>query len=65
MSEETLWTYEDVARHLGVSVPTARRLRARRILRALEIGHRTIRFRPADVERAKAKLAGEPAAEWR
>lgn len=57
-------TYEEVAKVLGVSVITARRLRARKVLRAVVIGHRTIRFRPSDVDRAIAKLAGCDAREW-
>ena len=60
----SLLTYRDVAKHLGVSVRTARRLRARKILRAVAIGHRTVRFRPADVDRAKALLAGEVLRDW-
>lgn len=59
-----LLDYQGAAACLGVSVRTARRLRARRILRAVEIGHRTVKFRPADIERAKAKLAGEEVREW-
>lgn len=54
-----LMTYEQVAKALGVSVSTARRLRARKVLRAVAIGHRTIRFRPVDVDRAIANLAGD------
>lgn len=57
-------TYEDVAYELKISVRTARRLRARNILRAVVIGHSTIRFRPADVDRAKAILAGETPGDW-
>ena len=49
MSNLNLLTYDDVAR---------------KVLRAVVIGHRTIRFRPADVERALAKLAGEERREW-
>ena len=33
--------------------------RFRRILRPVKLGHRTVGFRPVDVERLKAHLAGE------
>ena len=61
---ELLLDYKAVAERLAVSVRTVRRLRAQRILTAIAIGHRTVRFRPADVERAKAKLAGQEVREW-
>jgi excisionase family DNA binding protein len=61
---DTLWEYGDVAKHLKCSVRTARRLVAQKILKPLVLGHRTVRFRPADVERAKSKLAGEEVREW-
>lgn len=54
-----LLTYQDVAKHLGVSMRTVTRLVDQRKLRAVRVGHRTVRFRPVDVERCKAKLAGE------
>lgn len=61
---DTLLTFADVARQLGVSRRTVNRLVAQRRLRVVTIGHRTKRFRPSDVERTKAKLAGEARHEW-
>ena len=56
MSAETLLNYADVAKMLGVSERTCRRLRARRQLIGMKLGHRTIKFRPAQVERCKQLL---------
>ncbi len=63
-SKSGMFDYAEAAALLGVTVRTARRLRAEKVLRAVRIGHRTIRFRPVDIERAKARLAGEEVAEW-
>lgn len=59
-----LLDYEDAAAILGVSVRTARRLVAQRVLRAVRIGHRTVKFRRADLSRAISRLAGEEVSEW-
>lgn len=59
-----LLTYQEVAADFGCSVRSARRLVAQKILRAVKIGHRTVRFRPVDIARAKAVLAGEEVREW-
>ena len=47
-----LLSYADVAREFAVSVRTARRMVAQKVLRAVKVGHRTVRFRRADIERA-------------
>jgi len=49
----------DVAMLLNVSTRTVERLVARKTLACVAIGPHTKRFRPADVERVKSKLAGE------
>lgn len=54
---EGLLTYQDVANRWSVSVRTVRRLVARKKLSAVRIGHSTVKFRPADVERAEQKLS--------
>lgn len=55
---EGLWTYEDVAARWDVSVRQVKRRIAGSSLRVLDLGHRTKRFRPADVLRFEAELAG-------
>jgi len=59
MDADSLLKYEDVAARLGISVRIVRRMRAQGFLRAVQFGHRTVRFRPADVEQSIARLAGE------
>jgi hypothetical protein len=61
---DCLLDYAQADERLGCSIRSARRLVARKLLRAVVIGHRTVRFRPADLERAAATLAGERKAEW-
>jgi excisionase family DNA binding protein len=57
MSE--LLTYPDVQRLLNVSRRTVKRLITRKVLKCIDLGHRTKRFAPADVERAIAKMKGD------
>lgn len=47
-----LLTYADVASSLRLSVSGVRKLVATRKLLCVRMWHRTVRFRPADVERA-------------
>lgn len=54
-----LMTYEDLAARWGVSPRQVRRLCKRWRLIPMDLGHRTKRFRPADVHRAESKMAGE------
>ena len=56
---DTLLKKQDVAALLNVSLRTVERLVRRKALAAVVISARTVRFRPADVERAKARLAGD------
>jgi excisionase family DNA binding protein len=51
-----LLTYKDVARILRISERTTRRLVARRKLRVVKLGHRTMRFRMSDLEACQEKL---------
>ena len=57
MSE--LLTFADVEKRLGVRRRTVNRLISRKVLKRIVIGHRTIRFAPADVERAIERMKGE------
>jgi excisionase family DNA binding protein len=51
-------TYKDLARRWSVSVRHARRIVARLRIPTVRLGHRTVRFRPADVDRAEVNLSG-------
>lgn len=53
-----LLTYADLAGRWGVGLKQARRLVRRLNIPILGLGHRTVRFRPADVTRAEARQAG-------
>jgi hypothetical protein len=55
---DRLWTYGDVARRWGVSERQVKRRIAGSSLKPMDLGHRTKRFRPADVLRYEAELAG-------
>lgn len=52
-------TYRDLCTRWGVSKRQALRICTRIGLKAVDLGHRTKRFRPADVDRAEAGAAGE------
>lgn len=54
----TLLTYSDVVRLLGVSRRTVNRLVSRKVLKSIVIGPATVRFSPADVERAIERMRG-------
>jgi hypothetical protein len=56
---DALMTYEDLAARWEVSPRQVRRLCKRWRLQPMDLGHRTKRFRPADVHRAESKMAGE------
>ena len=58
MSDDLL-TYEDVQQRFGVSRRTVNRMVSDKRLRCVWLGWRTVRFSPADVERAIAKMKGE------
>jgi hypothetical protein len=62
---EPLWTAEQVARHLSVSIDTVRRLST--ALGARRIAPNVVRFRPADVlayeDRQRVPATPEPVAE--
>lgn len=53
-----LLTYEDLAGRWGVHVRQAKRIAKKLKLPALDMGYRTRRFRPADVDRAEERAAG-------
>lgn len=53
-----LLTYADLAGRWRVGLKQARRIVVKRRIAKLEFGHRTVRFRPADVDRAEAAAAG-------
>lgn len=57
-AHENLWTYDDVARRWRVSTRQVKRRIAGTSLRPMDLGHRTKRFRPADVLRFEEELAG-------
>ena len=68
MSEGPL-TYADLATRWGCCERQAKRICRRIALQPMRLGHRTVKFRPADVERAeegakkiKAKTVGRKAA---
>jgi len=42
-------TYDDLASHWGVCQRQAKRIARRLGLKPMRLGHRTVRFRPADV----------------
>jgi len=52
-------TYQDLCGRWQCSSRQARRLVARHGIAPVRLGHRTVRFRLQDVERAEEKLAGE------
>jgi hypothetical protein len=56
MSGEPL-TYEDLAQRWKVGLRQVRRACKRLRLEPMDLGYRTKRFRPADVERAEEKSA--------
>ncbi len=58
-SADSLLDYAAIARRLNVSARQARRLVARGHLRCVDLGHRTKRFRPADLDRLIARRAGD------
>ena len=51
-----LLTIDQAAESLGVSDRSVRRYVARRKLAVIRLGHRTVRIRPADLEKFKEKL---------
>lgn len=53
-----LLTYSDVGKLLGVSRRTVNRLVSRKVLKSIVIGPATVRFSPADVERAIERMRG-------
>lgn len=57
MSEEPI-TYEVLAARWKVCTRQVKRICKRIGLRPLDLGHRTKRFRPADVDRAEERLTG-------
>lgn len=54
MSEEPI-TYERLAQRWGVCRRQAKRICKRIGLKPIDLGHRTKRFRPADVDRAEER----------
>ena len=50
--------YKDLALRWRVGVRQARRIAKEMKVPQLKLGHRTVRFRPVDVERAEAAAAG-------
>lgn len=58
MSEGPL-TYDDLAARWNLCPRQVRRVCKRWRLQPMDLGHRTKRFRPADVDRAEARMAGE------
>lgn len=58
MSEAPI-TYETLATRWGVCVRQAKRICKRIKLKPVDLGHRTKRFRPADVDRAEERRTGE------
>lgn len=54
-----LWTYQHLAKRWDVSVCQARRIVKARGLEPVDLGHRTKRFRPSDVERLEAPTGGK------
>lgn len=59
MSEGPI-TYDQLAERWNVCSRQVRRICKRWKLHPLDLGHRTKRFRPADVDRAERRMAGEP-----
>lgn len=57
MSGEPL-TYEDLAKRWKVCKRQVNRICARLRLKPVDLGHRTKRFRPADVDRAEERATG-------
>ena len=53
-------TYQDVADQFDVGVRTVRRLVKKKRLRAIILGHRTVRFRRADVDDLKRNRSTIP-----
>jgi hypothetical protein len=51
-----LLTYDDLVKRWGVCQRQAQRICTRLRLKPLDLGHRTKRFRPADVERAEERM---------
>jgi len=60
-AHENLWTYDDVAQRWRVSPRQVKRRIAGTSLRPMDLGHRTKRFRPADVLRFEEELASAAA----
>jgi hypothetical protein len=58
MSAEPM-TYEQLATRWHMHPRTVRRICNRWGLKPMDLGHRTKLFRPVDVERAEARMAGE------
>lgn len=56
---EGLLTYADLAARWGVCTRQAKNVAKKLKLKALDMGYRTKRFRPADVVRAEERAAGE------
>lgn len=54
-------TYETLAKRWNCCVRQAKRICRRWKLVPMDMGHRTKRFRPVDVDRAEARMAGEGA----
>lgn len=46
-----LLTYEEAAKELTISVRVLRRFVSAGIVKVVRLGHRTVRFRPVDLER--------------
>lgn len=52
-------TYDDLATRWDVCPRQVRRICKRWKLSPMDLGHRTKRFRPADVARAEQRMAGD------
>lgn len=51
-----LMTYQQVAEYFGITVRAVRRLVARKELAVVRMGHRTVRIRPSDAEKALGRM---------
>ena len=56
--QDRLWKYSDIAERWDVSERQVKRRIAGSSLKPMDLGYRTKRFRPADVLRFEAELAG-------
>lgn len=56
--KDDLLTYQTAAPRLKVSVAHLRRLVAQGIVKCVRLGHRTVRFRPAEIDKCLARMEG-------